>query len=124
MISNPTAVQEYDSILSCVQHYIDGEKSGSSEEMKLAFHDQASIFGYVGPDLFAGPIQGLYEWHNSNGAAPAAEIRLGSVDVSETAATVRLEIDNWTGHRFTDFFTMLKVDGQWKIMCKVFYLHH
>lgn len=122
-MSTPTAVNEYDAILATVQHYINGAKSGSSDEMKLAFHDQATIFGYVGPDLFAGPIQGLYEWHNSNGAAPGVEIRLGSVDVNGTAATVRLEIDNWTGHRFTDFFTMLKVDGQWKIMCKVFYLH-
>jgi len=40
-----------------------------------------------------------------------------------TVATVRLEMDNWTGHRFTDFFTLLKVDGEWKIMNKVFHLH-
>jgi hypothetical protein len=25
------------------------------------------IFGYVGPDLFAGPIQGLYNWNDKNG---------------------------------------------------------
>jgi hypothetical protein len=34
-------------------------------------------------------------------------------------ATVRLELDDWTGHQFT----LLKVDGQWKIMNKVFHLH-
>lgn len=123
-MSNPiTTVNEYDAILNCVQHYIDGAKSGSSAEMKLAFHDQATIFGYVGPDLFAGPIQGLYDWHDGNGAASDAEIRVASVHITGTAANVRLEIDNWTGHRFTDLFNMLKVDGQWKIMCKVFYLH-
>jgi hypothetical protein len=36
---------------------------------------------------------------------------------------VRVETDNWTGHRFTDFFNLLKRDGQWKIMNKVFHLH-
>jgi hypothetical protein len=36
---------------------------------------------------------------------------------------VRLELDNWTGHRFTDMFTLLKVDGEWKIISKVFHLH-
>jgi hypothetical protein len=41
----------------------------------------------------------------------------------ETVAMVRLKLDNWTGHRFTDLFTMLKVDGEWKIMKKVFHLH-
>ena len=34
-----------------------------------------------------------------------------------------LELDNWGLHRFTDLFTLLKVDGQWKIMNKVFHLH-
>ena len=122
-MSSLTAVNEYDAILSTIQHYIDGARTGSSAEMKLAFHDQATIFGYVGPDLFAGPIQGLYDWHDGNGAASAVEVRVASVDVAGTVASARLEIDNWTGHRFTDLFNLLKVDGEWKIMCKVFYLH-
>ena len=49
--------------------------------------------------------------------------RITSVDVTGTIATVRLETDNWTGYRFTDMFTLLRVDGQWKIMNKVFHLH-
>ena len=36
---------------------------------------------------------------------------------------MRLELDNWTGHRFSDLFTLLKVDGDWKIMNKAFHLH-
>jgi len=36
---------------------------------------------------------------------------------------VRLDADNWTGHRFTDFFNLVKIDGQWKVLSKVFYLH-
>ena len=31
---------------------------------------------------------------------------------------MRLELDNWTGYRFTDLFTLLKVDGEWNIMNK------
>jgi len=91
--------------------------------MKAAFHPEATIFGYVGPDLFAGPIQGLFDWNDQNGPAAGVEVRLTSVDVAGTVASVRLEIDNWTGHRFRDLFTLLKVDGEWKIMNKVFHLH-
>jgi len=91
--------------------------------MQPAFHDEATIFGYVGPDLFAGPIQGLYDWHDQNGAATEIEARVASIEVVGTIATARIEIDNWTGHRFTDLFTLLKVDGEWKIMNKVFHLH-
>ena len=123
MSDERTTVEEYDAITRTIQHYIDGAMSGRGEDMKPAFHQQATIFGYVGPDLFAGPIQGLFEWHDQNGAAKDVEVRIASIDISGTVATARLEIDNWTGHRFTDMFTLLKVDGQWKVMNKVFHMH-
>ena len=91
--------------------------------MKPAFHQDANIFGYVGPDLFGGPIQGLFDWNDENGPAEDLELRFTSIDIVGTAASVRLDMDNWTGHRFTDFFNLVKIDGAWKIVSKVFYLH-
>lgn len=123
MSSNPTSLSEYDAITETVQHYINGGKTGQTDEMKLAFHPGATIFGYIGSDLFAGPIQGLFDWNDKNGAATELDARFTSIDIVETVATVRLELENWSGHRFTDMFTLLKVDGEWKIMNKVFHLH-
>ncbi len=123
MSNAPTNMSEYDAIAKIVQRYIDGAKSGSGEQMKPAFHEDATIFGYIGPDLFAGPIQQLFAWNDENGPATELEARIASIDLIDTVATVRLELDNWTGHRFTDLFTLLKVDDQWKIMNKVFHLH-
>ena len=118
-----TSLSEYDAITRTVQTYINGGKSGRSADMKPAFHPDATIFGYIGSDLFAGPIQGLFDWNDQNGPATDLQGRITSIDLIETVATVRLELDNWTGHRFTDLFTLLKVDGEWKIMNKVFHLH-
>jgi len=116
-------VSEYDVIADVVQHYIDGAKSGKGDDMKPAFHEDATVFGYVGADLFAGPIQKLFAWNDDNGAATELQVRIASIDVVGTVATVRLELDNWTGYRFTDMFTLLKVDGAWQIMNKVSHLH-
>ena len=116
-------VADYDAITKTVQHYIDGARSGEGDRMKPAFHEDATIFGYVGNDLFAGPIQNLYDWNDSNGAATEIQARIVAIDLVGTAATVRLELDNWTGHRFTDLFTLLRIDGDWKIVNKVFHLH-
>jgi hypothetical protein len=123
MTTSPTTVSEYDAIAKTVQRYVDGGKSGRGADMKLAFHPDATIFGYIGADLFAGPIQQLFDWNDQNGPAAELQGRIASIDIIETIATVRLELDNWTGHRFTDLFTLLKVDGEWKIMNKVFHLH-
>ena len=118
-----TNMSDYDAITKTVQHYIDGARSGKGADMKPAFHKDATIFGYIGNDLLAGPIQQLFDWNDQNGPATGLQVRIASIDIIDTISTVRLELDNWTGYRFTDLFTMLKVDGEWKIMNKVFHLH-
>ena len=123
MSTTTTNVNEYDTIAMAIQPYIDGGKSGKGDDMKPAFHKDATIFGYAGSDLFAGPIQLLFGWVDENGPATGLQARIASVDVVDTVATVRLELDNWIGSRYTDMFTLLKVDGEWKIMNKVFHLH-
>ena len=116
-------VKESDAIAKVVQHYIDGGRSGKGDDMKPAFHKDATIFGYAGADLFAGPIQRLFDWVDGNGPAKELQARIASIDIVDSVATVRLELDNWIGSRYTDMFTLLKVDGEWKIMNKVFHLH-
>ena len=119
----PTDASQRDAIAKTIQHYIDGAKAGKGDDMKPAFHKDATIFGYVGDDLFAGPIQILFDWNDENGPATELRARIAGIDLADTVATVRVELDNWTGSRFTDLFTLLKVDGEWKIMNKVFHLH-
>ena len=120
--NTPASISEYDAITKTIQHYIDGGKTGQSAEMKLAFHPDATIFGYA-PELFGGPIQMLFDWVDQNGPAAELEGRITSIDLAESVATVRLELENWGGRRFTDLFTLLKVDGEWKILSKVFHKH-
>ena len=61
MSTSAKTVSEYDAIAETVQRYIEGGKSGRGADMKAAFHPDATIFGYIGADLFAGPIQKLFD---------------------------------------------------------------
>jgi hypothetical protein len=119
----PADVRQHDAIAKTVQHYIDGARSGKGDEMKPAFHNDATIYGYAGADLFGGPIQQLFDWSDQSGPAAELQVRIARIDVAETVATVRLELTNLNGARYTDMFTLLKVDGDWKIISKVFHLH-
>ena len=123
MTTTPTMVSEADAIAKTVQIYVDGGRSGRGDDMKAAFHPDATIFGYLGNDLFAGPIQKVFDRIDQNGPATELEWRIASLDICETIATVRLELDNWTGHRYTDMLALVKVEGEWKIIRKVFYMH-
>jgi hypothetical protein len=122
-MTQETTVHEIDAINQVLQGYIEGARTGKGAVMQSTFHEGATIYGYVGTDLFGGPIQGLYDWNDQNGPARSVQIRVTSVDVVGTSASVRLDVDDWTGHRFTDFMNLVKFDGQWKVVSKVFYLH-
>ena len=110
-------------ILCVIDHYLTGARSGSSERMSEAFHPNATMYGHLGDELFGGPIETLYEWHDKNGPAPDLRANVAVVDQHGSVATVRVEIDDWTGMRFTDAFTLLRTDGRWQIVNKVFHLH-
>ncbi|MDI1240796.1 MAG: nuclear transport factor 2 family protein [bacterium] len=123
MTTASAKASDREAIEKTIHIYINGGISGKGDEMKPAFHEGATIYGYIGPDLFGGPIQGLFDWNDGNGPAADLKSNIASIDIEGTIATVRLELDNWTGHKFTDMFTLLKTDGEWKITSKVFYLH-
>ncbi len=116
-------LREQSAIAEVIQHYINGARTGKGDDMKPAFHADATIFGHIGDDLFAGPIQKLFDWNDGNGPAKDIQAEIANIDVAGTVATARVELENWTGYRFTDLFTLLKVGGEWKIMNKVFHLH-
>lgn len=118
-----TDIADYHAITKVIQHYIDGARAGNGELMRPAFHPDATIYGHVGDDMFAGPIQGLYDWNDANGPATDIVSVITKIEIIGTVANVRLESDNWTGLRFSDFFNLLKIDGKWLVMNKVFHLH-
>jgi hypothetical protein len=124
--AEPAAVEldslaDYRAVCDVINAYVEGARTGSSAPMKRAFHADAYIFGYYDGEPFNGPIQKLFDWDDANGPAPDVVTHITHVDVVHTVAVARLEIENWTGHRFTDFFTLMKIDGQWTIMNKVFH---
>ena len=110
---------EYDAVVKTVQMYLEGCKQGKSGLMRPAFHANAGFFGYAGGELAMGtPF--LFEWIDKNGPSPHIRPRFISVDVLESVAAVRLEVDGWSGALagpemcMSDIFTLLKTrkDGR------------
>lgn len=112
-----------DAITQLVSDYIRAARTGDESLMRTVFHPDSTICGYVGPDLFSAPIENFHEWNRGNGPAPDVREEIVSIDIAQTIASVRVELDNWTGHRFTDYFNLLKIDGKWWVMNKIFHMH-
>jgi len=110
-------------IKNVIQGYIDGGVSGQSEQMKSAFHEKATMYYIADGEIQGGPIQGLFDAVDSIGVAADLTGKFADINVNETTATVRLELYNWSGARYTDQLSLLKIHGEWKIISKVYHQH-
>lgn len=124
-MNTPTFVQEYQAILEVLNKYNQGGAKADSSIMKPAFSDKATIFGIDGDGkLVGGPIQGLFDIIDKDfKPSPHAASALVRIDIVGTAASARIDTDNISGFRFTDFFNLLKVDGKWTIVSKIYHTH-
>ena len=119
---------EHDAIVKTMQRYIDGGRAGKSDLMRPAFHPDASFIGFVGGKLY-NDLRQLFDFIDQNGPAPDIQPRFASIDILESIAVVRLEVENWSGKlagsdvHMSDLFTLLKTDEGWKITQKTFHWH-
>lgn len=120
-----TYVQEYATIVEVINKYNEGGKQARSSIMKPAFSEKATIYGVQDGKLVGGPIQSLYDVIDGGEfkPSPQAHAAIVSVDIVGTAASARVDTDNISGYRFTDFFQLLKVDGSWVIVSKIYHTH-
>ena len=125
-MSNPSYVQEYKAIIEVMGKYNEGLAKADSAIMKPAFSEKASMFGVDGNGkLKGGPVQqSLFEVVGSKfRPSPEAKAVFASIDIAGTAASVRIDTNDVSGFSFTDFFHLLKVEGKWTVVSKIFYTH-
>lgn len=114
---------DYAAIRELVGLYIQAGKEGNSALMQPAFHQDAIIYGTAGAEVSGGPIQGLFDYIDSNPKATGLEAEITSIDIAHHIAHVRVESNNWSGARYSDMFLLLKDEKGWKIITKIYYDH-
>ncbi|MFZ6720494.1 nuclear transport factor 2 family protein [Undibacterium sp. Ji49W] len=124
-MSNTTYVQEYNAIVEVLNKYNAGGARADSNIMKPAFNEQATIFGVDADNkLTGGPIQGLFDTIDSVfRPSPESSAAIVRIDIVGTAASARIDTDNISGFNFTDFFNLLKVQGKWTVVSKIYHTH-
>lgn len=124
-MSKPTYVQEYNAIVEVLNKYNEGGKQAKSSIMKPAFSERATIFGVDAEGkLNGGAIQSLFDTIDSAfRPSPEAQGVIVNIDIVGTAASARIDTNDISGFCFTDFFSLLKVDGKWTVVSKIYYTH-
>ncbi|WP_053119625.1 nuclear transport factor 2 family protein [Pseudomonas sp. P1.31] len=116
----PTA--EYNAVIATANQYVEGLRIGSAEGVAQAFHKDAVMYGFTNGELLGGPINNLFDFVEKNGGAPEITTRLDVLAITPTTAVVRVDMENDAiGADYNDYLTLIKMDGVWKVIAKVYH---
>ena len=105
-------------IREAIDHYALGMKTANADSLRDAFHQLAILCGYIGDEMIAAPIQGLYDWVESNSVPEAYTCSVLAIEVTGRVAAAKVRETDLHGD-VIDYFHLLKVGDRWWIVSKV-----
>jgi len=106
-----------------VQYYFDGGKNRDSVALRKAFHPDARMLFAKDGKLVVVPIAEYIARVAENklkpGEVDSTRRRVAEVDVAGDAALAKLELER-PDAVITDYMSLLKVDGRWMIVNKIY----
>lgn len=116
--------QDYADAVATVTKYVEGLRVGNVAALAEAFHKDAVMYGFTNGELLGGPIKNLYDFVETNGTAPDIKTRIDVLAITPTTAVVRVDMEkDAIGADYTDFHTLIKLDGAWRIIAKTYHMY-
>ena len=111
---------DYEMVAQTVNYYLDGGTNNDFETLRKAFHKNATM-KYITDEGYK-EVNALEFFSGMDPSKPKQnrQTRIADITISGHAANARLEIDYPT-FTFIDYMNLLKLDGEWKIVNKIFY---
>lgn len=105
-----------------LENYLKGHATGDGAHFKQAFHPEAKLFWYRDGKLMTRTSAEYIAGASGKPAADEAQRKrwIESVKVTGNAGFGVVVLD-YPQTRFVDYMSLLKVDGEWKIVNKTFY---
>ena len=117
-----TAMNE---VKAVIQAYIDGTYEADVEKLKSVFAKNAVMNGYLGPDcVLATPsvfVDDIASAPSMKSAGDAYDAQIESIHIEGDIASVVVSETGFRGSAtLVDIFQLVKIDGAWKIVSKLF----
>lgn len=120
----PNAAQgrEEAAVRAAIDHYFRGHATGDGENYKKVFHPDSKLFFIRDGKLTQVTSAEYISRAPGKPAEDEAQRKrhIESIDITGNAAVVKLVLD-YPSAKLTDYMSLLKVDGEWRIVNKIFY---
>lgn len=122
VLAQQTANNEEAAARVPLENYLKGHATGEGEYFKKAFHPEAKLFWYREGKLMTRTSTEYIAGATGKPAADEAQCKrwIESIKITGNAGIGVIVLDYPTT-KFVDYMSLLKVDGEWKIINKTFY---
>ncbi len=114
---------EEEAVRAAVAYYLQGHATGDGAHYAKVFHPDSKLYwvrdGKLNQRTSAEYIAGAPSQPADDEAR--RQRRIAMIDITGNMAVVKVELD-YPDALITDYVSMLKIDGAWKIMNKLFYV--
>jgi len=116
--------REYAELQARARDYLDGMFYANEAKLRSVFHPKCIMFGHYNGRFEEGTVDDFVTEVKGLPLAPGSAYvsSIASVEITGDIAVVKVT-DTWAGSRFTDYLTMAKDNGAWRIINKAFYVH-
>jgi hypothetical protein len=117
------AVVDDEAISTVLRLYIEGAANGDAGKLRAAFHEHARTYGSLNGTRYDISVPEMISMEeqaprNSDGRYSA---HIMSIEQAGDVATATIEEDGcWGTVSFTSFLSLVKIDGRWQIVARVF----
>ena len=114
--------QEDAAVRQAIEHYFLGHATGQGEHFRKVFHPDAKLFAVREGKYWQRTSEEYISGAPGKPAADEAQRKrsIESIDISGNAAIAKIVLD-YPQMKFTDYMSLLKIDGEWRIVNKTFY---
>lgn len=110
-------------VRAALRHYLRGHATGQGSEHEQAFHEVANLYWVGENGLMTRSSEEYIAGASGQPAANESERArwIDWVDISGDASVAKITLD-YPGAYFTDYMQLLKIDGRWQIVNKIFHV--
>lgn len=98
--------------------YFEGATTANVDLLKKVFHPVCVLRWSVDGKLKENPRDNWFEWIKANGPFERKNM-IEKIDITDNAAQVKAVCD-LPKAQYVDYISLLKLDGEWKIVAKIF----
>ena len=120
----PSRAQSTDeaAVRQALDYYLQGHATGQGENFRKVFHTDSKLFAVRDGKYWQLTSEEYIVRAPGKPADDEAQRkrRIESIDITGNAAMAKIVLD-YPQVKFTDYMSLLKIDGQWMIVNKIFY---